>query len=242
MKETNESSKKCEINLKNIKKTYVMGEVKVPVLHGIDLEIYKGEITVILGASGSGKTTLLNIIGGIENPTEGEIWFGNKNLAKLNDKELTLYRRNNIGFVFQFYNLIPTLSSKENVEVSTQISANPMEPLEALKLVDMEERANHFPSQMSGGQQQRVSIARALAKNPTFMLCDEPTGALDFKTGQLVLETLVDLNKKLGTTIVIITHCGPLADLAHRVVHLGSGLIQEVIANKTRREVKEIVW
>ena len=187
MKNNSKPSKKCEIRLKNIKKTYVMGEVKVPVLHGIDLEIYKGEITVILGASGSGKTTLMNIIGGIEPPTEGEIWFGEKNLAKLNDKQLTLYRRNNIGFVFQFYNLIPTLSSKENVEVSTQISSNPMDPMEALKLVDMNERADHFPSQMSGGQQQRVSIARALAKKPTFLLCDEPTGALDFKTGQLVL-------------------------------------------------------
>ena len=242
MKDNSDSSKKCEIKLKNIKKTYVMGEVKVPVLHGIDLEIYKGEITVILGASGSGKTTLMNIIGGIENPTEGEIWFDKKDLAKLKDKQLTQYRRNNIGFIFQFYNLIPTLSSKENVEVSTQISSNPMDPIEALKLVDMEEKIDHFPSQMSGGQQQRVSIARALAKNPTFLLCDEPTGALDFKTGQLVLETLVNLNKKLETTIVIITHNASLADLAHRVVHLGSGIIEKSAYNKKRLSVEEIVW
>jgi len=242
MKDNSSSLKKCEISLINIKKTYVMGEVQVPVLHGINLEIFKGEITVILGASGSGKTTLMNIIGGIEHPTEGEIWFEKKNLTKLNDKKLTLYRRNNIGFIFQFYNLIPTLTSKENVEVSTQISSNPMDPIEALKLVDMADRINHFPSQMSGGQQQRVSIARALAKNPTFLLCDEPTGALDFKTGQLVIETLVNLNKKLGTTIVIITHCIPLADLAHRVVHLGSGVIKDTVRNETQRPVKEIVW
>ena len=242
MKDDSRPPKKCEIHLKNIKKTYIMGEVKVPVLHGIDLEIYKGEITVILGASGSGKTTLMNIIGGIENPTEGEIWFNEKDLAKSNDRQLTLYRRNNIGFVFQFYNLIPTLSSKENVEVSTQISSNPMDPIEALKVVDMEERVDHFPSQMSGGQQQRVSIARALAKNPTFLLCDEPTGALDFKTGQLVLKTLINLNEKLGTTIVIITHNAGLANLAHRIVYLGSGIIDKSVYNEKRLNAEEISW
>ncbi len=234
--------KKCEIRLKNIKKTYVMGEIKVPVLHGIDLDIYKGEITVILGASGSGKTTLMNIIGGIENPTEGEVWFNEKDLAKSNDKQLTLYRRNSIGFVFQFYNLIPTLSSKENVEVSTQISSDPMNPIEALKLVDMEKQVDHFPSQMSGGQQQRISIARALAKKPALMLCDEPTGALDFKTGQLVLKTLVDLNQKLGTTIVIITHNASLTNLAHRIVHLGSGIIEKSVYNEKRLKAEEISW
>ncbi len=242
MKDDSIPPKKCEIRLKNIKKTYTMGEVKVPVLHGIDLEIYKGEITVILGASGSGKTTLMNIIGGIENPTEGEIWFNEKDLAKSNDKQLTLFRRNNIGFVFQFYNLIPTLSSKENVEVSTQISSNPMDPIKALKVVDMEEKVDHFPSQMSGGQQQRVSIARALAKNPTFLLCDEPTGALDFKTGQLVLKTLINLNEKLGTTIVIITHNAGLANLAHRIVHLGSGIIEKSACNEKRLKAEEISW
>ena len=242
MSNTNNSSKKCEIKLKNIKKTFVMGEVKVPVLHGIDLAIYKGEITVILGASGSGKTTLLNIIGGIEKPTEGEIWFNEKDLAKLSDKKLTLYRRNNIGFIFQFFNLVPTLTAKENIEVSTEISSTPMDPADALKLVDMEKKADNFPSQLSGGQQQRVSIARALAKKPTFILCDEPTGSLDFKTGQLVLETLVNLNKKLGATIIIITHCVPLADLAHRIVYLGSGVINDTVRNKKQRPVKEIVW
>jgi putative ABC transport system ATP-binding protein len=242
MNSSGDSAPKSEISLKNIKKTYVMGDVKVPVLHGVDLEIYQGEITIILGASGSGKSTLLNIMGGIENPTDGEIWFGGENLASYNDAQLTNYRRNNVGFVFQFYNLIPTLTAKENVEVSTEISTNPLEPLKALELVGMDDRADHFPSQMSGGQQQRVSIARALAKNPTLMLCDEPTGALDFKTGQLVLETLVDLNTKLGTTIVIITHCVPLADLAHRVIHLGSGLIGKTVVNEHRREVKEISW
>ena len=242
MSNQDEVVEKCEISLKSIKKTYVMGDVQVPVLHGIDLEIYKGEITVILGASGSGKSTLLNIMGGIEPPTDGEIWFNRENLAVYNDEQLTFYRRNYVGFVFQFYNLVPTLTAKENVEVSTELSANPLDPLEALKLVGMEDRANHFPSQMSGGQQQRVSIARALAKNPTLMLCDEPTGALDFETGQLVLEKLVDLNNKLGTTIVIITHCMPLAALAHRVIHLGSGLIKETVVNETRSLVKDISW
>jgi putative ABC transport system ATP-binding protein len=242
MKNNSDSSKKCEIRLKNIKKTYVMGEVKVPVLHGLDLEIYKGEITVILGASGSGKSTLLNIIGGIDKPTEGEVWFENSDIAKLNDRKLTDYRRNNIGFVFQFYNLVPTLTAKENLEVSTEIAKDFIAPAEALKLVDMEEQAEHFPSQMSGGQQQRISIARALAKKPALMLCDEPTGALDFKTGQLVLKTLIDLNKKLNTTIVIITHCAPLAGLAHRVVNLGSGIIDKSTYNEKQLNVEEIVW
>lgn len=235
-------SKQSEIELKGIKKTYIMGEVSAPVLHGIDLKIYKGEITVIRGASGSGKTTLLNIIGGIETPTEGEIWFRKKNLAHFSEKQLTLYRRNNIGFIFQFYNLVPTLTSKENVEVSTEIASEPLTPKKALEYVDMLDHIDHFPSQMSGGEQQRVSIARALAKNPSLMLCDEPTGALDLKTGQLVLKTLLNLNEKLGTTIVIITHCLPIADLAHRVIHLGSGVIQETKYNEKRLKAEEIVW
>ena len=236
------NKKEVEISLKGITKTYVMGEVTVPVLHGIDLDIYKGELTVILGASGTGKTTLLNIIGGIDQPTSGNYLFSGKEIANASDKELTEFRRENIGFVFQFYNLVPTLTSKENVEVSTEISKDPLDPLEALKLVGMDSQKDFFPSQMSGGQQQRISIARALAKKPTLMLCDEPTGALDFKTGQQVLRTLNDLNEKLGTTIIIITHCVPLADMAHRVIHLGQGVVAKSKYNEKRLPPEEIIW
>ena len=236
------ADKKIELSLKDIKKTYTMGEVKVPVLHGINLDIYSGELTVILGSSGTGKTTLLNIIGGIDRPTSGQYLFGTEDIANASDKKLTEFRRKNIGFVFQFYNLVPTLTSIENVQVSTEITKDPMEPLESLKLVGMDDKKDFFPSQMSGGQQQRISIARALAKKPALMLCDEPTGALDFKTGQQVLKTLNDLNKKLGTTIIIITHCAPLADMAHRVIHLGQGVVASSVYNEKRLPPEEIVW
>jgi putative ABC transport system ATP-binding protein len=219
-----------------------MGEVDVPVLCGIDLEIRKGELTVVCGASGSGKSTLLNMIGGIDRPTRGEIWFDDKDLAQLTDKALTEYRRKSVGFVFQFYNLVPTLTAKENVQVSTEIADDAMDPADALKLVDLEDRMDHFPAQLSGGQQQRVAIARALAKNPRLMLCDEPTGALDFKTGQLVLSTLTRLNDELGTTIVLITHAVPISQLAHRVVRLGSGEIVKLRVNEKRLKAEEIVW
>jgi len=197
-----------------------MGEIKVPVLHGVNLEIYKGEISVILGASGSGKTTLLNILGGIENPTEVKIWFDNKDLARLNDKQLPKYSKDNIGFIFKFYTLVPIFTSKENIEVFTEVARDFLHPIEALKLVDMDKQADNFPSQMPGVQQQRISIVRALAKKPALMLCDELTGALDFKTDQTVLKTLCNLNTELGTTIIIITHNAQLAELAHRIVHL----------------------
>lgn len=237
-----ENSKQSIISLKDVKKTYIMGEVKVPVLHGIELDIYRGELTVVLGASGSGKSTLLNMIGGIDRPTDGQILFDSKDIAEFSDSELTEYRRNNVGFVFQFYNLVPTLTSKENVEVSTEVANDPMEPEKALELVGLGDKIDHFPAQLSGGQQQRVSIARALAKNPKLMLCDEPTGALDSETGQMVLETLIDLNEKLGTTIVIITHATPIASLAHRLVNLGNGLIQKTEYNEKRLKVKDISW
>lgn len=237
-----ENEKTAEIRLSGITKTYVMGEVQVPVLHGIDLEIVKGELTVILGASGSGKSTLLNIIGGIDKPSSGEVWFRDENISAMPEKRLTGYRRKNVGLVFQFYNLVSTLTAKENVEVSTEVADNAMDPVEALKLVGMGDRIDYFPAQLSGGQQQRVAIARALAKNPALMLCDEPTGALDFKTGRLVLQTLKDLNEKLGTTIVIITHCAPLAQAAHRIIHLGSGLVEKSEINQKRLDVGEIYW
>jgi len=238
----NSSDRRCEIRLVGIKKIYRMGEVDVPVLHGIDLEVYQGELTVVLGASGSGKSTLLNMIGGIDRPSQGEIWFDDRNLADLSDRGLTEYRRKSVGFVFQFYNLVPTLTAKENVEVSTEVADDPMDPLEALELVDLADHADYFPAQMSGGQQQRVAIARALAKNPRLMLCDEPTGALDAKTGQLVLTTLAKLNSELGATIVIITHAAPIAQLAHRAVRLDSGVVAESRRNEKRLAVEEISW
>jgi len=237
-----QGNKKIEIQLRGVKKTFIMGEVKVPVLNGIDLDIFKGELTVILGPSGSGKSTLLNIIGGIDCPTEGEVTFSGRQISSYSDAQLTEFRRASVGFVFQFYNLVPTLNAKENVEVSTEIADKPMAPLKALELVEMTNRQSFFPAQMSGGQQQRVSIARALAKNPVLMLCDEPTGALDAKTGQVVLKTLTRLNAELGTTIVIITHSLSIAQLAHRIIHLNSGLITSAEENKNRLQVEEIAW
>lgn len=231
-----------EIRLKGVEKTFVMGEVKVPVLRGVDLELRRGEVTVILGASGSGKSTLLNMIGGVDKPSGGEIWFDDRDIAGFNGEQLTAYRRDNIGFVFQFYNLVPTLTALENVEVATEIAADPMDAAAALELVGLSDMSGHFPAQMSGGQQQRVSIARALAKKPRLMLCDEPTGALDAKTGQQVLNTLIDLNDRLNATVVIITHATPIAKLAHRVIHLGSGVVDEVEENHTRAKVEDIDW
>jgi putative ABC transport system ATP-binding protein len=238
----NDGSKRVEIKLEDVKKRFIMGEVEVPVLNGIDLEIFQGELTVILGPSGSGKSTLLNIIGGIDRPTSGNVIFNQQQISSYSDKQLTEFRRSSVGFVFQFYNLVPTLNAKENVEVSTEVAENPMQPEKALELVDMSERKDFFPAQMSGGQQQRVSIARALAKNPVLMLCDEPTGALDAKTGQVVLKTLTELNATLGTTIVIITHSSSIAKLAHRIVHLNCGVIVRSEENKNRLKVEDISW
>jgi len=232
----------CELKLIGVKKSFKMGELIVPVLHGIDVEIHKGEVTVILGASGSGKSTLLNLIGGIDRPTEGTILFRDENIVKYDDKMLTEYRRKNIGFVFQFYNLVPTLNSRENVQVVTEIADNPMIADDALNLVGLEDRLDHFPSQMSGGQQQRVAIARALAKNPAMMLCDEPTGALDAETGVMILKTLMQLNEKLGTTILIITHASGIAQIAHQVIHITSGKVSKVERNDKRLNPGEISW
>jgi putative ABC transport system ATP-binding protein len=222
-------------------KTYTSGEVETPVLRGIDLEIRRGELTVILGASGAGKTTLLNIIGGIDRPTRGEVWSGEQNLAALDDCRLTDYRRRAVGFVFQFYNLAPTLTALENVQTATQIADHPMDPGEALRLVDLEDRRDYFPAQLSGGQQQRVSIARALAKNPQVIFCDEPTGALDAKTGRHVLDLLTRLNEQTGTTIVIVTHAAPVAQLAHAVLHLTMEGISTT-RNAQRARAADISW
>ncbi len=237
-----DTGKPAEIALKDIYKTYIMGEVKVPVLRGIDADIRRAELTVVLGASGSGKSTLLNMIGGIDRPTSGELLFDNTNIADYDDRRLTAYRRQHIGFVFQFYNLVPTLTARENVQVSTEVADHPMDPAEALEKVGLGDRMDHFPSQLSGGQQQRVAIARALAKNPRLMLCDEPTGALDHDTSILVLNLLRKLNEELGTTIVMITHAPPIADMAHRVIRLGSGVIDHITVNHDLKHAEELDW
>jgi len=232
-----EAAIRCE----KVHKTYVMGEVKVPVLKGIDLEIMKGELTVILGASGAGKSTLLNIVGGIDRPSAGHVYCGDTDLATLNDRQLTEHRRRNVGFVFQFYNLVPTLTALENVQTAAEIANNPMDPLKALEMVELADRKDHFPSQLSGGQQQRVSIARALAKNPLVMFCDEPTGALDAATGRMVLSLLTRLNEEAGTSIVIVTHAAAIAKLAQRVLHLTMEGLTTTL-NKERAKAEDISW
>ncbi len=231
-----------EIKLVGIEKTYVMGEVKVPVLKGIDAEIYRGQLTVILGASGSGKSTLMNMIGGIDHPSKGEVWFSGKKISGLDDKKLTVFRRESVGFVFQFYNLVPTLTARENVQVSTEIAADPMDPVEALEKVGLGDRVDHFPAQMSGGQQQRVAIARALAKKPSLMLCDEPTGALDQETSVVVLDLLQRLNRETGTTILMITHAPEISQMAHRILEIRDGVIAKIVENENPRAPEEIQW
>jgi putative ABC transport system ATP-binding protein len=230
------------LHLDQVGKTYQMGEVKVEVLKQISLEIYHGELLVMVGPSGSGKTTILNIIGGLDIPTVGQVWYGERDISRASPRELTRYRRETVGFVFQFYNLVPNLTARENVMVSTEISANPMDVDEVLDLVGLADRKNHFPAQMSGGEQQRVAIARALAKNPELVLCDEPTGALDFETGKKVLRLLVDLKNDLGKTIMVITHNGALAEAADRIVRLRSGEIIETHENEQPVPPENIVW
>jgi putative ABC transport system ATP-binding protein len=230
------------LHLDGVGKTYQMGEVAVPVLRGVNLEIQHGELLVMVGPSGSGKTTMLNIIGGLDTPTMGQVWYQDRDLSKANSRELTRFRRESIGFVFQFYNLIPNLTARENVLVSTEISRNPLDPDEVLDMVGLSDRKHHFPSQMSGGEQQRVAIARAIAKNPQLILCDEPTGALDFETGKKVLRLLVDLKDKLGKTILIITHNAPIADIADEVIKLRSGEIVEHHRNANPKPPEEVEW
>ncbi len=223
-------------------KVYQMGEVQVHALRGVDLDLRRGEFTVLLGASGSGKSTLLNILGGLDTPTEGHVLYGGHDLTVATERQLTRYRRFHVGFVFQFYNLIPSLTARENVAVVTEIARSPMEPAEALGLVGLAHRVDHFPAQLSGGEQQRVAIARAIAKNPDVLLCDEPTGALDSKTGIVVLEALERVNRELGTTTVVITHNAGIARMAHRVIHLADGRIGTVQVNETRLAPRELSW
>ena len=230
------------LRLDGVSKRFGVGAVAVEALRDISFGIQEGEFLVMVGPSGSGKTTILNIVGGMDTVSDGRVWFRDQDLTAYNNAELTRYRRDSIGFVFQFYNLVPNLTACENVMVATEISRDPMPPEEALRLVGLEDRMEHFPSQLSGGEQQRVAIARAMAKNPVMLLCDEPTGALDFTTGKRVLRLLVDLKRTLRKTIVLITHNGAIAAAADRVVRLRSGQIVEVHSNAAPVPPEEITW
>ena len=225
-----------------LSKTYQMGEVRVNALADVDLSILAGEFIVLLGPSGSGKSTLLNILGGLDRPSGGIARFADHELSSATDAQLTQYRREHVGFVFQFYNLIPSLTVRENVELVTDIAVNPMPADDALALVGLAERLDHFPSQLSGGEQQRVAIARAIVKRPEVLLCDEPTGALDYVTGKLVLEVIERINRELGTTAVVITHNAAIAGMADRVLHLGGGRIQQVVLNSHKLKPAELSW
>ena len=230
------------LQARGLTKVYKMGEVDVHALRGVDVTLYRSEFLVMLGPSGSGKSTLLNILGGLDAPTEGEVFYGEQRLQTDDDAQLTRYRREHVGFVFQFYNLIPSLTALENVELVTEIAQHPMSAGEALALVGLAERQDHFPAQLSGGEQQRVAIARAIAKQPQVLLCDEPTGALDVKTGKVVLEVLARINAELGTSTAVITHNAAIAQMADRVVIMGGGRITEEIVNEQRASPSELVW
>jgi putative ABC transport system ATP-binding protein len=225
-----------------LSKTYRMGEVEVHALRGVDLALFEGEFMVLLGPSGSGKSTLLNILGGLDVPTEGRVLYRGEDLTTATEAELTRYRRYHVGFVFQFYNLIPSLTARENVALVTEIVPDPFEPEEVLQLVGLGDRLDHFPSQLSGGEQQRVAIARAVAKRPDVLLCDEPTGALDFETGRLVLSAIESVNRELGTSTAIITHNVPIAAIADRVLTLGDGRIVREMRPTARAAVESVRW
>ncbi len=227
---------------RGLAKVYRTGEVEVHALREVDLDIGRGEFVVLLGPSGSGKSTLLNILGGLDVPTRGEVSFGEHRLSGASEAELTAYRREHVGFVFQFYNLIPSLTVRENVALVTDIVADPMPVDEAVDRVGLTPRRDHFPAQLSGGEQQRVAIARAIAKRPQVLLCDEPTGALDYQTGKLVLEVIARINRELGTTAVVITHNAAIAGMADRVIHLGDGRVQRIERNTHRLSPSELSW
>ena len=227
---------------RGITKIYQMGEVEVHALRGVDVDLFRGEMTALLGPSGSGKSTLLNILGGLDTPTAGHVWYHGQDMTAAGERRLTDFRRNHVGFVFQFYNLIPSLTARENVAVVTEISADPMKPEAALEIVGLAGRLDHFPAQLSGGEQQRVAIARAIAKNPAVLLCDEPTGALDSKTGVVVLEALERVNRELGTTTVLITHNADIARMADRVIRLADGRIAQVERNPSKVPARDLRW
>lgn len=230
------------VTLKNVKKIYRMGEVEIMAAAGIDFEIQKGEFAVVVGPSGAGKTTVLNILGGMDTATEGEVLVDGEDIAAYSQRQLTAYRRDDIGFVFQFYNLIPNLTALENVELALQICKNPMDAGEVLEEVGLGERFNNFPAQLSGGEQQRVSIARALAKNPKLLLCDEPTGALDYNTGKSILKLLQDTCREKGMTVILITHNSAIAPMADRVIRIKNGRVSDMIVNEFPVSVETIEW
>ena len=230
------------ISFKNVKKTYKVGDVSIEALRDVSFEVMQGEICIIVGASGAGKTTLLNILGGMDALSGGEVWLDGKNIAGYNESDLTTYRRYDIGFVFQFYNLIPNLTALENVELATQICKKPANPSDVLDEVGLGGRKNNFPAQLSGGEQQRVAIARALAKNPKLLLCDEPTGALDYNTGKLILKLLQDTCRKNNMTVVIVTHNLALCPMADRVIHVKSGQVEKMELNPNPMSIDDIEW
>lgn len=230
------------VKFEHVKKVYQMGEVSIEALTDADFEIYKGEICVIVGPSGAGKTTLLNILGGMDTLTSGKVWLDGKEISKYTQKELTTYRRYDIGFVFQFYNLVQNLTALENVSLATQICKEPMDSKEALDKVGLSHRLNNFPSQLSGGEQQRVAIARALAKNPKLLLCDEPTGALDYNTGKSILKLLQDTARQTQMTVVIITHNQAIAPMADRIIHVKNGAVASVETNDNPTPIEQIEW
>jgi len=227
---------------RGLTKVYKMGEIEVPALRGVDLDIYASEFVVLLGPSGSGKSTLLNILGGLDRPTAGTARWHDRELSRASEAELTRYRREHVGFVFQFYNLIPSLTARENVALVTEMAKDPMAPEEALAMVGLADRLDHYPAQLSGGEQQRVAIARAICKRPDVLLCDEPTGALDYATGKVVLAAIVRINRELGTTAAVITHNAPIAHLADRVLRMADGRIAEVTVNATKLTPEDIAW
>ncbi|MCU7866111.1 MAG: ABC transporter ATP-binding protein [Candidatus Thiodiazotropha sp. (ex Lucinoma borealis)] len=237
-------AEKSDITLegRSLSKIYHTGTVDVHALRGVDIQLYEGELVVLLGPSGSGKSTLLNILGGLDTPSSGQVHFHDLEITAGDESILTRYRRDHVGFVFQFYNLIPSLTARENVALVTEIAVNPMDPAEALSLVGLGERVDHFPAQLSGGEQQRVAIARAIAKKPDILLCDEPTGALDSHTGILVLEAIERVNKELGTTTAVITHNTVIGNMADRVLYFGDGQVVDSKSNTSRQPARELSW
>lgn len=236
------SGRAAALSARGLSKVYGAGDVAVIALDAVDLDLYAGELVVLLGASGSGKSTLLNILGGLDTPSDGRVFFGDREITAEDEASLTMYRRDYVGFVFQFYNLIASLTARENVALVTEICDRAIDPAEALALVGLEDRVDHFPAQLSGGEQQRVAIARAIAKQPAILLCDEPTGALDSKTGIIVLEAIERVNRELGTTTAIITHNATTAGIADRVITLADGEISSVDVNAERRPARSLSW
>jgi putative ABC transport system ATP-binding protein len=243
MPEPNPNSERSAIlAAHDVSKVYQMGDVEVHALRGVTVPLYEGELMVLLGPSGSGKSTLLNILGALDVPSSGQVLYQGRDIATAGDRELTEFRRENVGFVFQFYNLVPSLTARENIALVTEISETPLDPTEALELVGLTDRMDHFPAQLSGGEQQRVAIARAVAKQPKILLCDEPTGALDFKTGIRVLEVIDEVNRSLGTTTAVITHHAPIASMADRVVALSDGRVASDRTNDEKVSPAELTW